>query len=232
MQLLEFLDVRVGGYVKSVYGLCDKNIYSFEKLLEAKNHSLFMLDTNFENQALKLVDALKKEGDTCGGVIEIRVNGLKSGFGSCMTYEEKLNANLAFAVMSVQAVKGVEFGLGFEYADKSGRNSHDEIEFVNGRYIHSTNNSGGIEGGMSNGEEIVLRAAMKPLPSVKSGLKSVNLKTKNSEISSALRSDVCAVCACEIVLESVTAFTVADAVLKRLGGDTVKDVFERYKLLP
>ncbi len=224
-QYLRTLGVEVSGYVRSVCGVKDNNEYNFGELAAAKANPLFMLDGSAE--AIELIDKLKAEGDTAGGVIEIRVKGLKSGFGSCMQNDAKLDARLCGALMGVQAIKGVEIGMGFGAADISGSRVHDEI-FYDGGFYRRTNNAGGIEGGMSNGEEIVIRAAMKPIPTLMKGLKTVDCVTKQPAVAAAERSDVCAVCAAEIVLESVTAFVIANAVSERLGGDSMSEVIKRY----
>ncbi len=229
-QYLSELSIEISGYVKSVCGVIDPNIYAFERLIEAKKSPLFMLDKCAEEKAVRLIDKLKADGDTAGGIIEIRVKGLKSGFGSCMRYSEKLDALLCGAMMSVQAIKGAEVGLGFEAAKLQGSKVHDEI-FYNGNYYRKTNNAGGIEGGMSNGEEVVLRAAMKPIPTLMKGLNTVDAVTKKAVKAAGERSDVAAVCAAEIILESVVAFTLADVVSRRLGGDTMREVSERYSAL-
>ncbi len=229
-QYLSELNIEISGYVKSVCGVIDPNIYAFERLIEAKKSPLFMLDKCTEEKAVQLIDKLKADGDTAGGIIEIRVKGLKSGFGSCMRYSEKLDALLCGAMMSVQAIKGAEVGLGFEAAKLQGSKVHDEI-FYNGNYYRKTNNAGGIEGGMSNGEEIVLRAAMKPIPTLMKGLNTVDAVTKKALNAAGERSDVAAICAAEIILESVVAFTLADVVSRRLGGDTMREVSERYSAL-
>ena len=229
-QYLKTLGVEISGYVKGVANIVDPHIYAFESLLTAKNSPLFMLDKDLEKKAEKLIDKLKEEGDTCGGIIEIRVKGLKSGFGSCMQYSDKLDAILCGAVMSVQAIKGVEVGLGFEAAKLHGSQVHDEI-FYNGDYYRKTNNAGGIEGGMSNGEEIILRAAMKPIPTLMKGLNTVDSVTKQPVKAAGERSDVIAICAAEIILESVVAFALADVVSKRLGGDNMEEVIQRYNAL-
>lgn len=230
-QYLAALGVRVSGYVKSVGGVTDNNEYSFGQLERAKKQPLFMLDTGTEQKAVKKLDELKAAGDTAGGVIEIRVKGLKSGFGSCMQYSQKLDALLCAAAMSVQAIKGVEIGLGFGCADRAGSLVHDGIYYKDGKFLRKTNNAGGIEGGMSNGEEIVLRAAMKPIPTLMRGLDTVDYVTKQPCKAAAERSDVCAVCAAEIILESVTAFALAEAVSDRLGGDCMREVLQRYEAL-
>lgn len=226
-QYLSALGVEISGYVRAVCGIEDKKEYSFESLAAAKGEPLFMLDKAVQSSAMKKIDELIKDGDTAGGVIEIRVKGLKSGFGSCMSYAEKLDAILSFAVMSVQAIKGVEIGLGFKSASLAGSKVHDEI-FYGEDFYRKTNNAGGIEGGMSNGEEIVLRAAMKPIPTLMKGLKTVDYLTKQPAVAASERSDAAAICAAEIVLESVVAFALADVVSRRLGGDNMREVKERY----
>jgi chorismate synthase len=179
------------------------------------------------------IDELKKAGDTAGGVVEIRVKGLKSGFGSVMTYAEKLDARLARALMSIQAVKGVEVGAGFAVASQSGKDVHDEISHSSDKgFYRETNRAGGLEGGMSNGEEIVLRVAMKPIPTLMKGLQTVDLQTKQPCVAASERSDVCAVFAMEIIAEAAVAEVLANAVAERLGGDTVDEIKARYALLP
>ncbi|MDE5666653.1 MAG: chorismate synthase [Clostridia bacterium] len=229
-QYLKALGIEISGYVKSVGNVVDPNIYAFERILKAKESPLFMLDKEREEEAKNLLDKLRTDGDTAGGIIEIRVKGLKSGFGSCMQYSTKLDAILCAAMMSVQAIKGVEVGLGFEAATLPGSKVHDEI-FFDGGYKRKTNNAGGIEGGMSNGEEIILRAAMKPIPTLMKGLETVDISTNAPAKSAGERSDVAAVCAAEIILESVVAFALADVVSQRLGGDNMREVLERYRAL-
>lgn len=230
-QYLAELGVQISGYVKSVCGITDNKYHAFEELESAKQQPLFMLDSEKQRQAIELIDKLKDKGDTAGGIIEIRIKGLKSGFGSCMQYSTKLDAILCGAIMSVQAIKGVEVGLGFQAAERPGSEVHDKI-YYDTSFYRQTNNAGGIEGGMSNGEEIVLRAAMKPIPTLMQGLKTVDYITKEPQTAASERSDVCAVCATEIVLESVVATALAEVVAQRLGGDNMKEVKERYNLLP
>ena len=227
------LGVEIAGYVYEVCGVKDEGRYAFNELSRAKTTALGMLDKQIETQAVEKISALKKEGDTAGGGVEIRVKGLKSGFGSVMSYTEKLDAQLAQGLMSIQAIKGVEIGAGFSVAEKSGKEIHDEIFFDETRgFYRITNRAGGIEGGMSNGEELVLRIAMKPIPTLMKGLKTVDFINKNQVIAAAERSDVCAIFALEIIAEAVVAEVLANVVAKRLGGDTMAEVVERYNKLP
>lgn len=231
-QYLQSLGVEISGYVRCVCGIEDNGEYPFEKLEEAKARPLFMLDEERERQAMALIDELKADGDTAGGIVEIRIKGLKSGFGSCMTYSTKLDAVLCGALMSVQAIKGVEVGIGFNAGRLRGSQVHDEIFSENGRFLRKTNRAGGIEGGMSNGEEIVLRAAMKPIPTLMRGLDTVDIATGQPAKAAGERSDVAAICALEVILESVTATALAEVVSDRLGGDNMREVKERYDRLP
>ena len=227
------LGVEIAGYVYEVCGVKDGGRYAFNELARAKTTVLGMLDAEVEKQAMEKITALKEAGDTAGGGVEIRVKGLKSGFGSVMTYAEKLDAQLAQALMSIQAVKGVEVGAGFSVTQTSGKQTHDEIFFDETRgYFRKTNRAGGIEGGMSNGEEIVARVAMKPIPTLMHGLKTVDFITKEQTTAASERSDVCAIFALEIIAEAVVCQVLADAVEKRLGGDTMAEVKARYALLP
>ena len=230
-QLLRALGVEVSGYVRSVGDVCDEKEYSFDAL-PCRLPELFMMDAAKQKEAMAYIDACKEAGDTCGGVAELRVKGLKSGFGSCMTYAEKLDARLAAALMSVQAIKGVEVGLGFGAAARRGSDVHDEIFFSEGEYLRRTNRAGGIEGGMSNGEEIVLRAAMKPIPTLMRGLATVDYVTHEGVRAATERSDVCAILACEVVLESALCAALAEVVLGRLGSDNLADLKKRYEELP
>ena len=232
-QFLSNFGVEIAGYVQEICGVKDGGMYAFTDLLRAKSTHLGMLNIEKEKQAIEKIDELKKMGDTAGGVVEIRVKGLKSGFGSMMTYAEKLDGILAQALMSIQAVKGVEIGEGFALATKSGRETHDEIFYTKERgFYRETNRAGGIEGGMSNGEELVLRIAMKPIPTLQKGLRTVDYVTKEPTIASPERSDVCAIFSLERIAEAVVAEALANVVAKRLGGDTMYEMKARYTTLP
>ncbi len=225
---LRALGVEVNGYVRAVAGIADEREYSFDELRGVQENELFMPDTVLCKQAKERIDAIREAKDTAGGIVEVRVHGLKSGFGSCMSYGEKLDGHLAGAVMGIQAIKGVEIGLGFAAAMRPGSAVHDEIYPENGKFVRRTNNAGGIEGGMSNGEEIVLRAAMKPIPTLMRGLNTVDYETGEACRAATERSDVCAICACEVIVESTVCFALAQKVLERLGGDNMREIVARY----
>lgn len=230
-KLLEELGVEITGYVQAVAGVEDTAQYSFEQIKSGRLAELSMVNESVQRAAMKKIDACKEAGDTCGGVVELRVKGLKSGFGSYTTYEEKLDARLVSAMMSVQAIKGAEAGLGFGAAAKKGSAVHDEIFYGERGFYRTTNNAGGIEGGMSNGEEIVLRAAMKPIPTLKKGLKTVDYVTREAAVAAPERSDVLAIKAAETVLEDVVVFELARVIAERLGGDRMEEVIDRYERL-
>ncbi len=229
---LSTLGVEISGCVREICSIKDETDYTFDELKNSKSTELGILDKEKSELAKKQIDILKENGDTAGGIVELRVRGLKSGFGSMMTYSEKLDARLAGALMGIQAVKGVEIGMGFDSARTSGKSVHDEIFYGENAFFRKTNHAGGIEGGMTNGEEIVLKIAMKPIPTLMQGLQTVNYITKEQAIANAERSDVCAVFALQIIAESVVAEVLANAVSERLGGDTMAQVLARYHALP
>ncbi|MFN3966601.1 MAG: chorismate synthase, partial [Endomicrobiia bacterium] len=181
----------------------------------------------------KMVEVIKKcfeNGDTVGGVFKIVVTGLPPGIGNYIQWDKKLDANIAKGLLSIQAVKGVEFGRGFEFGKFFGSQVHDEIFYdeKNKRYYRKTNNAGGIEGGMTNGQNLVIRVVMKPIPSLNQPLKSVDIKTKKQTSADIVRSDVCAVPSCSVIAESVVAYTVSDAFLEKFAGDNIKETKQRY----
>lgn len=231
-QLLRTLGVEVTGCVRSVCGAEDTGEYTFEDLERAKESPLFMPDAEACRRAMAEIDRIGAEKDTAGGIVEVRARGLKSGFGSCMTYGGKLDGAIAGAVMGIQAIKGVEIGMGFEAARVPGSRAHDEIFYEDGAFRRRTNRAGGLEGGMTNGEEIVVRAAMKPIPTLMKGLATADYVTHEPCRAATERSDVCAVCACEIIVESTLCLVLADKVLERLGADNMRDLTKRYRELP
>lgn len=189
----------------------------------------------------KSIDEARNNGDSLGGTFEIVVSGLPVGLGSHVQWDRKLDARLCMALMSIQAIKGVEVGLGFETARTPGSKVHDEIAYsdtsiapngergrVRGCFYRKTNHAGGIEGGMSNGEDIVLRAAMKPIPTLYKPLKSVDIETKETFEATIERSDICAVPAASVVGEAVVAFEIANAMIDKFAGDSMEEMKRNY----
>jgi chorismate synthase len=175
------------------------------------------------------VDAAKGERDTVGGVVEVRARGVPPGLGSYATKEERLDARLAAALMGIQAVKGVEVGAGFELAGLRGSEAHDEIFRDERGLYRETNRAGGIEGGVSNGEELVVRAAMKPLPTLMRPLRSVDLQSGEAGEALVERSDTAAVEALSVVAEASVAFELAGAAREKFGGDSLDDFVAAYR---
>ncbi len=178
--------------------------------------------------AMEYIDKIKESGESVGGVVETVVTGVPAGLGSYVHYDRKLDANLAFGVMSVQAIKGVEIGMGMGVGETNGSNVHDEIVYTDD-FHRVTNNAGGIEGGMSNGEPIVVRAAMKPIPTLYNPLRTVNIDDKSEHKASVERSDVCAVPACSVVVEAAVAFEITKAFLDKFGNDCMADIENAVK---
>ena len=178
----------------------------------------------------KAIDRAAEEGNTLGGIFEITVTGAPVGLGSHVHWDRRLDGNLARAVMAIPAIKGVEIGLGFGVASLPGSKVHDEIFYSPGKgYYRATNNAGGLEGGMTNGEPIIIRAAMKPIATLKKPLKSVDLVSKKVCEALVERSDVCAVEPAAVIGEAVAALEIANALLEKFGGDAVEDLKASYK---
>jgi chorismate synthase len=185
------------------------------------------LDPESTRLMSEAIDACKEDGDTLGGVVEVLVYGLPPGLGSYVHGDRRLDARLAGALMSIQAIKGVEVGDGFRTARRRGSAAHDEIDPVDGPHGRSvqrrSNRAGGIEGGMTNGEIVRVRAAMKPISTVPRALATVDVTTGEAAVAQHQRSDVCAVPAAGVVAEAMVALVVAEAVVEKFGGDSVAE---------
>ena len=207
-----------------------------EQRARRDSSAIYSLDPSRDEQVKALIDETGKRGDTLGGIVEVRVEGLPFGLGTHAQWDRKLDGRLAQAVMAVQAIKGVEIGLGFEAARRVGSQVHDPIHFDPSRrgephlgYIRPTNNAGGLEAGMTNGQPLVIRAAKKPISTLARPLESINLATKESEAAAYERSDVCAVPAASVIIENVVAFEVACAFVEKFGHDSLQEMQARYK---
>lgn len=186
-------------------------------------------DKDAEESMVAQIDAARKTGDTLGGIIEVIVHGLPIGLGAHVSGESRLDARLAGAVMSIQAIKGVEIGDGFEVARKRGSQAHDEIYCAESGIVRHTNHAGGVEGGMTDGQPLVVRAAMKPISTVPRALATIDLKDGSQATAIHQRSDVCAVPAAAVVMESVVALVLAQAALEKFGGDTLAETRENVQ---
>jgi chorismate synthase len=234
-RLLEEFDVRIYSWVTEIAGIkaSVKDLPVEDAFLLAEKSPVRCPDKHAEEKMVEAIKEAKTNGDTLGGVYAVVATGCPVGLGSHTTWDGKLDGRLAQAILSIQAHKGVDVGRGFEMARLKGSDVHDEIYYKEGRGFHrKTNNAGGIEGGMTNGEPVVLRAAVKPLASLRRPLKSVNILTKDEMSAEIVRSDVCPVASAAIIGEAVTAVTIAQAMQEKFGGDSVremKDNVVRYK---
>lgn len=204
----------------------DVNLAALRESVEAS--PVRCADPETSARMVKHIDQVVHEKDTLGGILEIITTGLPVGLGSHVQWDRKLDCRIAAAVMSVQAMKGVEFCLGFEMAARRGSHSHDEIHHDGANFYRLTNNAGGLEGGMTDGMPLVVRVAKKPISTVRKGLQSVDMKTLESTKSTYQRSDVTAVPAAGVVLEAVIAFVLADAMLEKFGGDSLRETRSNY----
>ncbi len=236
-QLLGLFGITVFGYVLEMEQIkTTPRTGDFNQLRTLRDASpMYTLDPEADQAIVARVDQATQDGDTLGGIVEVRVEGLPFGLGSHAQWDRKLDGLLAQAVMSIQAIKGVEIGLGFEAARRPGSRVHDPIQFdpaqqasTNLGYTRPTNNAGGLEAGMTNGQPLVVRAAKKPISTLRKPLDSINLKTKQTENAAYERSDVCALAAASVIVESVVAFTVAQAFLEKFGNDSVTEIRARY----
>lgn len=208
-----------------------------EQLARREQSEIYSLNPAQDDEVKQLIDQCQKAGDTLGGIIEVRVEGVPFGLGTHAQWDQKLDGRLAQAVMAVQAIKGVEIGLGFEAARRRGSEVHDPIHFDASQvdtptlgFVRPKNNAGGLEAGMTNAQPIVVRAAMKPISTLAHPLDSVHLQTHAAQAAAYERSDVCAVSAASVILENVVAFEVARALVEKFGGDSLAEMQARWQL--
>lgn len=238
-QILSAFGIQVLGYVVELGGVridpVEGTLDEHRGLRDAS--SIYSLNPGEDAAIEQLIDQTGKAGDTLGGIVEVRVEGLPFGLGTHAQWDQKLDGRIAQAVMAVQAIKGVEIGLGFEAARHRGSLVHDPIHFdpaqretSNLGYVRPTNNAGGLEAGMTNGQPLVVRAAMKPISTLRKPLASINLATKEAEEAEYERSDVCAVSAASVIIENVVAFEAARALVDKFGGDSLDEMRARWEL--
>lgn len=230
--LLKEFNIKIISHVTAIGGISINRMrLKTDEIQEKAELSLLRCaDKDAEKKMIKRIDSAKRNGDSFGGVFEIIITNPPIGLGSHTQWDRKINARLSNAIMSIQAIKGVEIGLGFEAAKRFGSGVHDEIFYdkKSKRFYRKTNNAGGIEGGMTNGEEIIIRAAMKPIPTLIKPLRSVDVLTKKPFKASVERSDVCAVPAAGVVGEAVIAFEIANAMIEKFGGDSLSEMKRNY----
>ena len=218
-KILKELGIEIVGYVKQIYNVVakDNEHLSIEEKIKVSNKSpVRTIDQECESLMMEAIDLAKKEGDSIGGITEVHVEGVPAGIGSYVHYDRKLDARIASSVVSINAFKGVEFGIGFNAANQRGSEIHDEIAYDPERgYYRKTNRLGGFEGGMTTGMPIIVRGVMKPIPTLYKPLESVDIDTKEPFKASVERSDSCAVPAAAVVMEHVVAWEIAKAILEQ-----------------
>ncbi|MGM7682709.1 chorismate synthase [Cytobacillus sp. Hm23] len=232
-KLLEALGIKVAGHVLEIGGVKASNVKydSLEELQQITEDSpVRCVDKQAEKQMMDAIDTAKENGDSIGGIVEVIVEGMPEGVGSYVHYDRKLDAKIAAAIVSINAFKGVEFGIGFEAARMPGSKVHDEINWNEQEgYTRKTNNLGGFEGGMTTGMPIVVRGVMKPIPTLYKPLQSVDIETKETFAASIERSDSCAVPAASVVAEAVVAWELANAIIEQFGQDRIDLIRENVE---
>lgn len=229
-KLLSLLGIEVASHVVEIGGI-KSNVQNYESINSLKEITeispVRCLDPIAEKEMMKAIDEAKENGDSIGGIVEVVVEGMPAGVGSYVHYDRKLDAKLAGAMVSINAFKGVEFGIGFEAARKPGSEVHDEISWSEDMgYTRDTNRLGGFEGGMSTGMPIVIRGVMKPIPTLYKPLQSVDIDSKEPFTASIERSDSCAVPAAAVVAENVVAWEIAAAIVEQFYSDRLDTLVE------
>lgn len=240
--LLREFGIEAFAFVRSVFDVqtdvaCTEN--NWKSLVAPRDSSsVYCPDQKATGRMEEAIRQAKIDQDTLGGLVECHVFGCPIGLGSCAHWADKLDSRLGGAVMSIQAIKSVEIGMGRGVAARRGSEVHDPIRFDRAQadagsarlgFVRDSNNAGGLEGGMTNGQPIVVRAAMKPISTLLKGLPSVDLSTRQAQQSQYERSDVCAVSACSVVVENVVAFEIASAFLEKFGGDSLEEIAQSHR---
>ena len=238
-KLLRYFEIKILSYVLTI-GSVSIDVKAlgnnYENLfLKAESSPVRCPDENISEQMKKAIDTARSQGDTLGGLIQVVASGVPVGLGSYSQWDKRLNGRIGGALMSVHTVKSIEIGLGKQVSELYGSQVHDQIcldeDWKNDRlrYKRKTNNSGGIEGGMSNGQPIICTVATKPIPTLIKPLDSVDIKSKSNTQAHFERSDICVVPAAGVILEAMLAYVLADTFLEKFGTDNINDVSDNYK---
>ena len=233
-QLLENFEIEIRSHVVKLGGAPEVPLQkTWEEIAAIDENSLLnCADAEVEKQMIELIDKAKAEGDTLGGIFEVVAKNLPVGLGSHTSWREKLDGRIAQALMSIQAVKAVEIGEGVANAGRFGSEVHDEIVFEDGRFKRLTNRAGGLEGGITNGEELRVRGYLKPISTLRKALRSVDIDTKREELAAFERSDITAVPAAGVIGEAMLAIVLASAMREKFGGDSIEEMrrnFENFR---
>jgi chorismate synthase len=231
-QFLFSFNIRIASFVVGVGGVVSrKKPRNVEEIIRRTRSScLNCIDRKSEKLMIHQIKMAEEEGDTLGGVVEVWAENVPPGLGSFMHFDKRLDAKIAGLMMGIPAARGVEIGLGFEYSKKRGSLSHDIICFSKAKgWYRKTNNAGGIEGGLSNGEPIVVRVGMKPISTLGKPLDSVNLLSKKKDKAPVIRADICAVSAFGVIAESMLAIALTESLLEKFGCDSLGEIKRNYR---
>ena len=230
-KLLEELNIHIASYVTKINTVIDHNIYDFpiNTINKRSDKSeIRCLNKKIEKQMIEAIKKAQNNNDTVGGNFQVLVSGTPYGLGSYIAWDKKLNAKLAESICSINAIKTITFGTDSP-ANNYGSELHDEIFYDNNHFTRSTNNAGGIEGGMSNAQHITISATMKPLSTLSQPLQSVDIKSKKSKKAHKERTDSCAVPAAAVIAESMVAIVLADSILDKFGSDSIEELKQHFK---
>tara|TARA_B100000959_G_C14874811_1_gene579937 strand:- start:211 stop:1212 length:1002 start_codon:yes stop_codon:yes gene_type:complete len=232
-KLLEEFDIHVGSYVSSIYTVKDTEDYQSldprKMNMQADKSLVRSLNSSIDNKMINEISNAKDNGDSVGGSFQIHVTGVPYGLGSYTSWGEKLNAQLGEAILSINGIKSFNVGLGALSEEKLGSQLHDEIGYDQNKFKRLSNNCGGIEGGMSNSQKIIISATMKPIPTLIKPLKSIDIDTKKETLAHKERTDSCSVPAASIIGESMVAMVICDALLDKFGGDSMQQLSNHIK---
>jgi chorismate synthase len=224
-QLLSFVGIEIGSHVISIGSISGKADASWEEILQVQNNEVLRcVDAAVEKQMVEQIEEAKRRKETLGGIFEVVAHNVMPGLGSHVHWDRKLDGRIAQAMLSVPAVKGVTIGDAFHIAQSWGSEAHDEIYYKESGFYRKTNRSGGTEGGITTGQDLRIRAAMKPLSTLMKPLQSVDVRTKEVKEAIVERSDVCSVPAAGVVGEAMLAIVLADALLEKFPADTMNDL--------
>jgi len=233
-KFIEEFGIEVGSRVVQIHDAIDnepipKDITPDQLNQRADQSPVRCLNKEIETLMIKAIDNAKSNGDSVGGIFQVIATGLPYGLGSPMQWDSKLQAKISGMMMSVNAFAGIEIGSGFNKAEKLGSEVHDEIGWDDEKYIRYSNNAGGIEGGMSNAQPILIRMAMKPIATLIKPLRSIDIDSKEKKLAHKERTDSCAVPAASIIAESMLCFVLADAIIEKFGGDSIEQLKAHIK---
>ena len=233
-KFIEEFGIEVGSRVVQIHDAIDnesmpEDITPNQLNQKADQSSVRCLNKKIETSMIKAIDNAKSNGDSVGGIFQVIATGLPYGLGSPMQWDSKLQAKISGMMMSVNAFAGIEIGSGFNKAEKLGSQVHDEIGWDDEKYIRYSNNAGGIEGGMSNAQPILIRMAMKPIATLIKPLRSIDIDSKEKKLAHKERTDSCAVPAASIIAESMLCFVLADAIIEKFGGDSIEQLKTHIK---